>query len=211
LRRAIDPQFGRQLLHISGHPAAVGGEDRRELHTAGILPQALFGRLQPRFRRKAGYSVQLRRYHAVGSRNQIAVNLPVDGSEQHQDEGREHAGRHERPVEGVRAHELQMAHRNFAAQVSRHGAKDEAGTANIVDQWRFVGPVNLVAKAPHMRVDQIGRGHEFVVPDLLEQHGPRQQLIRTAHVLQKAKLARQQRDPLAFRYARSGRVPALRP
>jgi hypothetical protein len=28
LRRAIDPQFGKQLLHISGHPAAVGGEDR---------------------------------------------------------------------------------------------------------------------------------------------------------------------------------------
>jgi len=46
-----------------------------------------------------------------------------------------------------------------------------------------------------MHVDKVGRRDEFVIPDFLEQHGTRQQLIATLHhIFQQTELTRQQID-----------------
>ena len=46
-----------------------------------------------------------------------------------------------------------------------------------------------------MHVDQIGRRNELVIPDLLQKHGSRQQLVASLHhVFEQAKFARQQID-----------------
>src|SRR5882757_8355175 len=71
-------------------------------------------------------------------------------------------------------------------------AKDEAGTANIVDHLNFAWPVHLVTQATHMYVDKVGRRHELVIPDLFQKHGSRQQLVASLHhVFKQTKLARQ--------------------
>src|ERR1700681_3164753 len=77
--------------------------------------------------------------------------------------------------------------------------KNKSGAANIVDHWWFAWSIHLVSQPAHVDVDQVRRGNEFVIPDLLQQHGPRQQLITALHhVFEQAKLARQQVDrPLA--------------
>src|SRR5882757_3800298 len=84
--------------------------------------------------------------------------------------------------------------RNAAAAIRKswYGAKNETGAADIVNHGGLVGPVHLVAQAAHMHVDKIGSRDEFIVPDFLEQHGPRQQLVAALHhVLKQSKLARQ--------------------
>ena len=71
----------------------------------------------------------------------------------------------------------------------------EPGPTDTVDHRDIAGPVHLVPQAAHMHVDKVGRRNEFVIPDFLEQHGPRQHLIATLHhVFQQAKLTRQQID-----------------
>ena len=59
--------------------------------------------------------IELPRDHDVGSRDQIVVGLPVDETEQHDDEDREHGRDRERPMEGVRADELRLTHRILPA------------------------------------------------------------------------------------------------
>ena len=74
----------------------------------------------------------------------------------------------------------------------KSGAKDEAGAANIVDHGNFAGSVDLVTQPPHMNINQVRRRNEFVVPDFLQKHRARQQLIAALHhILEQAKLTRQ--------------------
>jgi hypothetical protein len=118
LRRGVDPQIGRQAVDIAGNSVTVGGKYRRELYTPRILPQPLLHRLEPPFGRQTGNHVQFRGDHPVGSDRQIVIDLPVDKSEQHDDEDCQHPGHHEGPVEGVRAHELRLTHRISPPDIS---------------------------------------------------------------------------------------------
>src|ERR1700738_3578564 len=84
--------------------------------------------------------------------------------------------------------------RNAAAAIKKswYRAKNETGATDVVNHGGLVGPVHLVAQAAHMHVDKICGRDEFVVPDFLEQHGPRQQLVAALHhVFKQSKLARQ--------------------
>src|SRR6202035_4495492 len=75
------------------------------------------------------------------------------------------------------------------------GAKNEAGAADIMDHGSFARPVHLVAEPAHMDVHQVRRRNELIVPDLLQKHRSRQQLIAALHhIFEQAKLARQQID-----------------
>lgn len=60
-------------------------------------------------------------------------------------------------------------------------AEYESDAADIVNHWRLAGTVNLVAQAVHMHVDQVRRGNEAVVPNVLEQHRRAEQLIAPPH------------------------------
>ena len=90
MRRSVDPQMRRQVFQIAGNPVAVGGKYRRDLYPSRILSQLLVDCLEPAFRRQAGNAVQFHGDHTVRSRRQIVIDLPVDKSEQHDDENREH-------------------------------------------------------------------------------------------------------------------------
>src|ERR1700722_14535045 len=57
------------------------------------------------------------------------------------------------------------------------GAKNEAGAADIMDHGSFARPVHLVAEPAHMHVHQVRRRNELIVPDLLQKHPSRPQLI----------------------------------
>src|SRR5438270_6524348 len=75
------------------------------------------------------------------------------------------------------------------------GAKNEAGAADIVDHGNLARSIHLMAQAAHVYVNKVGRRNEFVIPDLLQKHGSRQQLIAPLHhIFKQAKLARQQID-----------------
>ena len=126
LRCGIDPQTGRQAFDIAGDAVTIGGKYRRELYSSGILSQLLVDCLEPPFRRQARNPLDFQCYHTVGSRRQIVIDLPVDKSEQRDDENRKHPRHHEGPVEGVRADELRLTHRNFAARMSLLDANSSA-------------------------------------------------------------------------------------
>src|SRR5882672_9102778 len=82
-----------------------------------------------------------------------------------------------------------------AIRTLRSRAKDETGAADIVNHGGLAGTVHLVAQAPHVYVDKVGRRNELVVPDLLQKHGSRQQLVAPLHhVFKQAKLSRQKID-----------------
>src|SRR6185369_1042000 len=99
------------------------------------------------------------------------------------------------------------ADRYLGTETLRRHAKNEPNATHVVNQGGLARSIHLVAEAAHMHVDKIGGGNEFVIPDLLEQHGPGQQLFTAAHhVFQEAKLAREQID-----CARSGQVRAAPP
>src|ERR1700733_3940855 len=75
------------------------------------------------------------------------------------------------------------------------GAKNEAGAADIMDHGSFARPVHLVAEPAQMHVHQVHRRNELIVPDLLQKHGSRQQVVAALHhIFEQAKLARQQID-----------------
>ena len=114
----VDPQIGRLAFDIAGNAVTVGRKYRRELHPPGILSQLLIDCLEPPLRRQVGNSLDFKCYDTVGSRRQIVVDLPIDKSKQRDDENGKHARHHERPVERVRADELRLTHRNFAARMS---------------------------------------------------------------------------------------------
>ena len=187
----------------------------------------LIDRIQPPFVGQSRDNIELLDNHPIGPCDQILIGLPIDEAKQHDDENREYARNRQRPAEGGRMYDLTPdAYRdaNFLFNVggASHqpsdlwsGAKNKAGTADIVYHGNFTRAVHLMAQAAHMHVDKVGRRDEFVVPNLLQKHGSRQQLIATLHhIFEQAKFAWQadrSRDRRVWRCARSDRVPAALP
>src|SRR2546423_6610088 len=67
--------------------------------------------------------------------------------------------------------------------------------ANGVDQWIGLGIVDLAADTSDIDVDDVGRGIEMQVPDMLEQHRARDHAAFVAHeIFEQLELARQQRN-----------------
>src|SRR4051794_34240652 len=72
------------------------------------------------------------------------------------------------------------------------------GAAHRVDQRIGLLAVDFAAHAPDIDVDDVGRGIEMQIPDVLQQHGPRHDAAFVAHqIFQQLKFPRQQRDVLA--------------
>src|ERR1700737_3275378 len=79
--------------------------------------------------------------------------------------------------------------------------KNKSGAANVVNHLRLTWSIHLVSQPAHMNIDQVRCRNEFVIPDFLQQHCPRQQLVAPLHhVFEQTELARQQvYRPLAAR------------
>ena len=74
-----------------------------------------------------------------------------------------------------------------------------------MDHRRLARLVDFAPQPAHVHVDEIAARHEFVVPDLLEQHGAGEQLVFAAHhVFEQTKFPRQQLDGAL---AAPGRAP----
>src|ERR1700733_334181 len=74
----------------------------------------------------------------------------------------------------------------------------ESSAAYIHDQRRRAFGVDLFPQVADMDVDDVGLEREVILPDLLQQHGARDDPSRMAQeVLKQAKFARQQLDPVA--------------
>ena len=63
------------------------------MHAAGILPEMIVDRADAAIRRQLGKEIDLGRDHAIGSRDQVVVDLPVDEPEQDRDESANSAAR----------------------------------------------------------------------------------------------------------------------
>ena len=62
------------------------------------------------------------------------------------------------------------------------------GTAHRVQQWFFKIAVNLCPQAADMHVDDVGLWVKVIIPDILKQHGPCNDLTTVAHeVFEKSK------------------------
>src|SRR5215469_1694919 len=73
--------------------------------------------------------------------------------------------------------------------------EDESHTANIVNHRRLMRQVNLMSQSSHMNIDEIGLRDEFVIPDILEQHGACHHLVFAAHhIFEEAELSWQEFD-----------------
>src|SRR6516164_10472016 len=99
-------------------------------------------------------------------------------------------------MQRMNAPDTASVQRNVVLRVnSGRRTKDETLTAYTMDHRLLVCCVDLSPQPTHVHVNEIALRHEFIVPDLLEQHGASQQLIlSTHHVFKQAKLARQQID-----------------
>ena len=74
----------------------------------------------------------------------------------------------------------------------------EAGRAHVDDEAAAVAGIELAAQIADMDVDDVGLRQEFVVPDILKQHGAGDDLSGPAHeIFEQLELARQQIDTLA--------------
>src|SRR5882757_10249022 len=72
------------------------------------------------------------------------------------------------------------------------------GTANGMDQRIGLLVVDLAAHPPDIDIDDVGRGIEMKIPDVLEQHRPRHDAAFVAYqILQQLELPRKQRNVLA--------------
>lgn len=110
LHRAIKPQLARQMVDVAGQPRASGIEQSRVLHAPGILPEMIRDRADAAGRRQVCDEVNPCGDHAIGSRDQIVVELPVDEREQADHEQRE-GGRHgQGPEERAGADQLALVH-----------------------------------------------------------------------------------------------------
>ncbi|MET0709424.1 MAG: hypothetical protein ABWY82_21660 [Tardiphaga sp.] len=98
----------RQARDIAGQPASLCIEETGEMNAAGILPEMIVERTDPAIGRQGGKEVDLRRDHAIGTRDQVTVDLEVDEGEQDRDKGREQGGQRGGPVKRVRAYELHL-------------------------------------------------------------------------------------------------------
>ena len=73
--------------------------------------------------------------------------------------------------------------------------ENKSRAADVVDHGGIIWSVPPCAQPAHMDVNEIGRRHELIVPDLFEQHGAREQLVASLHhVLEQAEFPRQQLD-----------------
>src|SRR6516225_11836229 len=101
-----------------------------------------------------------------------------------------------RRMQRMNAPDTASVQRNVVLRVnSGRRTKDEPLTAYAMDHRLLVCCVDLSPQPTHVHVNKIAVRHEFIIPDLLEQHGASQQLVLSAHhVFKQAKLARQQVD-----------------
>src|SRR6516164_9284680 len=99
-------------------------------------------------------------------------------------------------MQRMNAPDAASVQRNVVLRVnSSRRTKNKTLTAYAVDYRLLVWRVDLSPQPAHVHINEIALRHEFIVPDLLEQHGAGQQLILSAHhVFKQAKLARQQVD-----------------
>src|SRR5882757_9289708 len=71
-------------------------------------------------------------------------------------------------------------------------------TANCMDKWIGLTIVDFAAHAPDIDVDNICRGIEMKIPDVLQQHCPGYDAACVAHqILQKLEFPGKQRNVLA--------------
>jgi len=70
--------------------------------------------------------------------------------------------------------------------------KNKSSAPDVVNHGSVTCCIHLVPEPAHVDVHQIGRRHELVVPDFLEQHRARQQLVASLHhVFEQPELSRQ--------------------
>src|SRR6267142_6401468 len=70
---------------------------------------------------------------------------------------------------------------------------DKAFAAHVVNHGWFARPIHLAPQPAHVNVDQIALRDKLVVPNFLEEHGSREQLLLTAHhVFEKTEFARKE-------------------
>src|SRR5271165_6877791 len=87
-----------------------------------------------------------------------------------------------------------VARKSLASAVTNH----ISGATHSADQRRVEIPVDLGPEPGDVHVDDIRLGIEMIVPDMLEQHGPGDDLAGVLHqVFEKAKFARLQDDLFA--------------
>src|SRR6266404_9305395 len=77
----------------------------------------------------------------------------------------------------------------------RSRAQNEADAADVANDGGLICPVDLSTQTAHMNIHEVRFRNELVVPDLLEESCPRQQLaIPLHHVFEQPKLTRPQID-----------------
>src|SRR6184192_1565493 len=99
-------------------------------------------------------------------------------------------------MQTMNAPDTPSVQRNVVLRVnSGRRTKDEPLAAYAMNHRLLVCCVDLSPQLTHVHVNEIALRHEFVLPDLFEQHGAGQQLILSAHyVFKQTKLAWQQID-----------------
>src|SRR5579863_6825315 len=79
--------------------------------------------------------------------------------------------------------------------VLARSTETEPDAAHGMDQWIGLVPIDLAADTPHIHVNDVGRGIEMQIPDVLQQHGPGDHMVLIAHqVLQQLEFPRLQGD-----------------
>ena len=101
-------KIARQARDIAGQPISVRIEDAGEMDAAGILPKMIVERGDPAVGRQRGKKIDLRGNHAIGTGDQVIIDLEVDEAEQDRDERRKQRRQCGGPVKGVRAYELHL-------------------------------------------------------------------------------------------------------
>ena len=107
-RRDADIKSVRQERDVARNSISVRVEHAGELHAAGILLEMILKRADQAIARQSGEEADLRCDHAIGTRDQVVVDLEVDEPEQYRDEDREQACQCGSPVKRVRAYELHL-------------------------------------------------------------------------------------------------------
>ena len=108
----------RQARDIAGKPISLRIENAGEIDAAGILPEMIVERADPAIGRQRGKEIDLRRDHAIGTRDQVVIDLEVDEAEQDRDKDREQGRQCGSPVKRVRAYELHLMLRTLRHPVT---------------------------------------------------------------------------------------------
>ena len=80
--------FG-EAIEIAGEPISLWVEQSGKLDAAGILTEMILDRVYTAIERQRSKEVHLRGDHAIGSRNQVVVDVEIDETEQDDDKRRE--------------------------------------------------------------------------------------------------------------------------